>query len=127
MHSQRTLRHGLVTALTLSLLMTGQTTFAATEAMDNNIDSRPGYGATVGDLIVARPIMAATTILGAATFLVALPFEALSGKLKESADTLVVKPAKATFARCLGCTTVQNDRKNENAFPDFETLPPARY
>jgi hypothetical protein len=41
-------------------------------------------------------------------FVVALPFAAASGSVKETADTLVVAPAKATFTRPLGdFTTLQ--------------------
>ncbi len=55
------------------------------------------------DLIIGRPILLATTIVGSAIWLVALPFSALGGNVRESANALVVGPAKATFVRCLGC------------------------
>jgi hypothetical protein len=44
------------------------------------------------------------TVVGAATFVVSLPFSALGGNVADAADTLVVGPAKATFVRCLGCS-----------------------
>jgi hypothetical protein len=61
--------------------------------------------------------MLAGTIGGTGLFVVSLPFSVISGKVKEAADVLVVKPANATFRRCLGCTSVQDDRKHENEKP----------
>jgi len=55
------------------------------------------------DLLIGRPVLLATTIVGSVIWLVALPFSALGGNVQESADALVVGPAKATFVRCLGC------------------------
>jgi len=57
------------------------------------------------DLIIGRPVLLATTIVGSAIWLVALPFSALGGNVGESADALVIGPAKATFVRCLGCSS----------------------
>lgn len=57
------------------------------------------------DLIVGRPVLLATTVVGTAIWLVALPFSALGGNVEESAEALVVGPAKATFVRCLGCSS----------------------
>ena len=56
----------------------------------------------VGDLALARPGCLAATIIGTAVFIVALPFAAASGSVRETADTLVVHPAQATFTRPLG-------------------------
>ncbi len=57
------------------------------------------------DLLVGRPVLLATTVVGTAIWLVALPFSALGGNVEESAEALVVGPAKATFVRCLGCSS----------------------
>lgn len=57
------------------------------------------------DLLIARPVLLATTIVGSAIWLVALPFSALGGNVEESTETLVIGPAKATFLRCLGCSS----------------------
>jgi hypothetical protein len=54
------------------------------------------------DALVARPACFVATVLGSACFIVALPFAACSKSVKKTADTLVVKPAKATFTRPLG-------------------------
>jgi hypothetical protein len=41
-------------------------------------------------------------VLGSAIFVVSLPVTAISKSVKKTADTLVVKPANATFTRPLG-------------------------
>lgn len=58
--------------------------------------------AVVVDTLVVRPACLAVTVVGAAFFVVALPFAALSKSTKQTAQVLVVKPAKATFTRPLG-------------------------
>lgn len=65
----------------------------------------PGNFAMIGDAVVARPIGLVLTALGAAAFVVSLPFTAAAGGVGRAADTLVVGPAKETFVRCLGCKT----------------------
>ena len=64
------------------------------------------------DLFIGRPVLLATTIVGSAIWLVALPFSALGGNVEESTEVLVIGPAKATFVRCLGCssTVYQGER-----------------
>ncbi len=57
----------------------------------------------VADALVARPIGVALTVLGGAAFVVSLPFSALGGNVKQSAEALVLGPARETFERCLGC------------------------
>ncbi len=58
--------------------------------------------AVVADTLVARPACFVATVVGAACFVVALPFAALSKSVKKTGNTLVVKPAQATFTRPLG-------------------------
>lgn len=67
------------------------------------IDEDPSAFAMAADLVVARPLLLATTVAGAAVYLVSLPFTLGGGNAKQAGDSLVVKPAKATFVRCLGC------------------------
>lgn len=75
----------------------------AAQAQSEPVDQRPNPFAMVGDLLVARPIGAAMTVVGAGAFVVSLPFTALSGHVGEAAETLVLGPAETTFMRCLGC------------------------
>src|SRR5690606_34561628 len=88
----------MMTALCVSLPATGYSASAL------NVIERPSFMAMTGDLVVARPILLATTAIGNAVFVVSLPFSLLGGNAGEAAQALVVGPAKATFVRCLGCT-----------------------
>lgn len=58
--------------------------------------------AVVADVAVARPACLVATVAGAAVFIVALPFAAISKSTKKTANTLIVKPGKATFTRPVG-------------------------
>lgn len=66
-------------------------------------EDEPTALAMTGDLIIARPVGIVITAVGAATFLVSLPFSALGGNVEQAADTLVMGPVRETFVRCLGC------------------------
>ncbi len=54
------------------------------------------------DVLVVRPACLVATVVGSAAFVVALPAALLSNSVKKTANTLVVKPAKATFTRPVG-------------------------
>lgn len=56
----------------------------------------------VGDTFLVRPVALVGTILGAATFVVSLPFSAAGGNVGEAWDYLVIEPASYTFGRPLG-------------------------
>jgi hypothetical protein len=77
-----------------------------------SVSDYPNNYAMVGDILVARPMGLVWTVLGSAAFVVSLPFTAIAGNVKESADVLVVGPAKETFVRCLGCI---NSGRNTNS------------
>lgn len=68
-----------------------------------SIQNPPAY-AMIGDLVIARPLLIAATILGAGLFVIASPFAAAGGNLGATGKALVVDPGKAAFVRCLGCT-----------------------
>ena len=65
-------------------------------------DGTGSPGAVVADVIVARPVCLAVTVIGAAFFVVSLPIAAIAKSVKSSGHTLVIKPAQATFTRPLG-------------------------
>ncbi|MBU3056979.1 multidrug transporter [Pseudomonas indica] len=67
------------------------------------VEAPKGY-AMMGDLLIARPLLIGATVIGAAAFLVSLPFTALGGNVGEAGKSLVVEPGKEAFVRCLGCT-----------------------
>ena len=80
--------------------------------LDNTVTASgqgPGGGtetvtadATAADLLIARPGGLAATVLGAAVFVVGLPFTLINGSTGQAAQQLVVEPAQYTFTRPLG-------------------------
>ncbi len=68
------------------------------------VEEDPSALAMAGDLIIARPLLLAATVVGTAFYVVSLPFSLAGGNAGEAGQTLVVGPAKSTFVRCLGCT-----------------------
>lgn len=93
--------HGFLLVL---LLVSTPTWSAQTEAQPEAQDEKAGR--MIGDLLFARPLGIVATGIGAAAFLVSLPFTILSDSVGDAADTLVTGPATSAFKRCLGCTTV---------------------
>ena len=83
-----------------------------------SIDEDPNAFAMTGDLLVARPIGLVMTLVGGAAFLVSLPLTALAGSVGESAEMLVVGPAKTTFMRCLGCIEPGYSNKDLERYHD---------
>lgn len=77
-----------------------------TSGYSATVEENPSAMAMAGDAIFVRPVLLGMTIVGAAIYVVSLPFSALGGNMDEAGQTLVVGPAKATFVRCLGCTRV---------------------
>ncbi|MGB7747427.1 MAG: hypothetical protein WBN75_09080 [Verrucomicrobiia bacterium] len=59
-------------------------------------------GGIVGDVVILRPGCFVATVVGSVVFIAALPIAVISRSVKETANTLVVQPAKATFTRPLG-------------------------
>ncbi len=88
----------MILVLTLSLC-----NWAFAESV-NQVKEEPSALAMTGDLLVVRPVMLGVTVVGSVLWLVSLPFSAAGGNVKQATDTLVIKPAKNTFVRCLGCT-----------------------
>jgi hypothetical protein len=66
-------------------------------------NSKPAAINMLADAFIARPLMLVSTALGTVFYLVTLPFSLLGGNAKDAGTELVLKPAKATFLRCLGC------------------------
>jgi len=91
-------RNRVCVAMTLLSVLLAPVSWA-----QSSIDERPNAFVMTGDLLVARPIGAVMTAVGAAAFVVSLPLTALAGSVAESAETLVLGPAETTFMRCLGC------------------------
>ena len=68
-----------------------------------DINNEPTGEEMVADVLVARPIGVAATLLGTAAFIVSLPFSLLGGNVDKAAEGLVLEPGRETFVRCLGC------------------------
>ena len=92
---------------TASMALTAQ----AQQQAPQNVSGDPSYTveapdgfAMIGDLLIARPLLIGATAIGAAAFVVALPFSAMGGGIGATGRALVVEPGKAAFVRCLGCT-----------------------
>jgi hypothetical protein len=58
--------------------------------------------ASIGDLLLVRPVGTAVTIADFGIFAVASPFAAMADATDEVFNTLVVEPAEYTFKRDLG-------------------------
>lgn len=118
------IRNKTAAMLAVSLLVS-QPVMAAQEVVEDlSINARPTYSASIADALVARPLMAAGTVLGAAAFLGTLPFSILGNNVDEAADVLIAKPAEATFRRCLGCTDLQDRTKSERVTRMSAYVPP---
>jgi len=68
----------------------------------------------VVDVLIARPVGVVATVLGTAAFVVSLPFSAIGGNVDQAADMLVVRPAKETFVRCLGCRSSRQFKRGSS-------------
>lgn len=80
-------------------------------ALAEEIIEKPSAAAMAGDLVIARPLLLGMTVLGTAAYIISLPFSLAGGNAAETAETLMIGPARATFVRCLGCT--KSGRKPE--------------
>ncbi|MBV1960413.1 MAG: hypothetical protein KUG52_00360 [Immundisolibacteraceae bacterium] len=94
----RILKNTLVT-MTLCATLFAQPGFAASSTQQNPTSVQMG-----ADLIIARPVQLAATLVGTVVFVASLPFTVMGDNVGQAAKALVADPAKATFARCLGCT-----------------------
>lgn len=73
------------------------------------VNDRPSGLEMAADVLLARPLLLVSTVVGTGLFVVSLPFSALGGNVGEAGSTLVATPFKATFVRCLGCSMKHMD------------------
>ena len=64
--------------------------------------SDSGPATVIADTVVVRPACLVATAIGSVFFVATLPLALVSKSVKKTANTLVVKPAQATFTRPLG-------------------------
>jgi hypothetical protein len=89
----------LLTATALSVALVAPQITVAQE-----VEEHPSGLAMAGDALIARPLGVVFTAVGAALYVVTLPFSLAGGNAGQAGKELVVGPAEATFVRCLGCT-----------------------
>lgn len=94
---------------------------ASVRSMDSqqNVSGNTIYNANapngfvmMGDLLIARPLLIAATILGSAAFIVSYPFSLMGGNVGESAQSLIGDPMREAFVRCLGCDSSNSSYPN---------------
>lgn len=62
----------------------------------------PGAAAMISDTVFARPLGLGAMIVGAAAFVVSLPFSALGGNVKAAFNQMMAQPTRFTFMRPIG-------------------------
>ena len=99
----RSLNRKLITYLLAIMLATSNMIFISS-AYAGNYESteRPTGGAMLMDAVLMRIPMTAVTIVGAAVFVVTLPFSALGGNVGEAGTKLVKEPFEYAWMRPLG-------------------------
>ncbi len=81
---------------------TGATAGTTATTTTTTSDHRTDPVAVAADALIVRPVGIAATAVGAAIFVVALPFAAIAGDVKHTGRILVKGPADFTFKRKLG-------------------------
>jgi hypothetical protein len=66
------------------------------------VNREPSTNEVLADALIARPLGLVGTIIGAAAFVVSLPFTIPSGTTDRAAEAMVAKPARYTFKRPIG-------------------------
>ena len=92
---EQEMKKKLVTLVCVSVLSLASTTPCLASSDTGSLEA-------VADIFVVRPGCLVATVLGSAIFVVALPIAAISRSIPQTAQVLVVQPAKATFSRPVG-------------------------
>jgi len=75
------------------------------QSQAEEIYENPSAVAMALDGLIVRPITLVATVIGTVIWTVTLPFSLLGGNAGDAAESLIMTPARATFIRCLGCTS----------------------
>ena len=89
-------------AVTLLVVAAAASAEGTNPDYNNRGDSAPSGAAMTADLVLARPLGFAATLIGTVVFVAGLPFELLAGNVSDPARRLVADPARYTFTRPLG-------------------------
>lgn len=95
----------LVTAICVLAICLGSV--ASSGASENS-----GPMTVAADAVLIRPACFVATAVGSVFFVISLPVAAMSKSVKKTANTLVVKPANATFTRPLGDMDALTDKND---------------
>lgn len=85
-------------------------------------EGKPGGLEVAADALVVRPLSLASTVIGSALFVVALPVAAISKSVRPTADALVNRPAWNTFSRPLGDLDAMADGPGTEADGESEPV-----
>ena len=95
----------LLVTIAASVMLAGVALADSGTACNTSCDSdltAESVFASIGDILLVRPIGAAATVAGFGVFAVASPFAAMADATEEVYDTLVTNPGEYTFCRDLG-------------------------
>lgn len=88
--------------LAIMLAMSSMTFVSSAYAGDYDSGERPSGSAMLADAVFMRLPMTVVTLVGAAAFVVTLPFSALGGNVGEAGTKLVKEPFEYAWLRPLG-------------------------
>lgn len=74
---KRAKRPVVASVLASTLVLSAMTPLATHARSMGDVDNRPGEVAMIGDALIARPVLAASTLVGFALFTVTLPVSLL--------------------------------------------------
>lgn len=94
-------KHTMVFLLALSLVLVPCATPLLAQQSASFQKDRDA-GAMFADALFTRPVGFAACIVGAATFIVTIPFSAIGGNSDQAANKLIADPFGYTFNRPLG-------------------------
>ena len=91
----------LLITIAASVMLAGVALADSGTAYDSDVTAESVF-ASIGDIVLVRPIGAAATVAGFGVFAVASPFAAMADATEEVYDTVVTAPGEYTFCRDLG-------------------------
>ena len=94
------MKQSLIFLVILSLILVPVGSTALADSQEKKQDFTASE--MMADAVLVRPVGVCAMILGAAIFVVSLPFSAIGGNTRQAYEKLVVSPAKYTFKRPLG-------------------------
>jgi hypothetical protein len=117
-------RSGMRKVLVIPALAAALFTAPAYAIDQEQVGREPTTNEVLADALVARPLGLVGTIIGAATWVVSLPFTLPSESSTRAADALVRKPARYTFLRPIGqmdgCDALPQSCKGKTSAADAQ-------